>query len=76
MPVSFKHEEKICPGCGNSFECKPGDIVNCQCNGVRLSGESISFLSNAYNDCLCASCLDLLNNNRELFIAKSAKISL
>ena len=74
MPVALKHEEKKCPGCGKSFECKPGDIVNCQCNGVRLSEEAISFLSNSYDDCLCASCLTLLNNNRELFIAQSTKI--
>ena len=52
-----KHEEKSCPKCDASFECKMGDIVNCQCNSVQLNADTISFLSQTYFDCLCKNCL-------------------
>ena len=34
-----KHEEKPCPRCRQTFECKPGDVVHCQCYGIMLSTE-------------------------------------
>lgn len=53
----IKHEEKYCPRCNALFECKSGDIVNCQCNIVRLSEETKRFLSKTLYDCLCQKCL-------------------
>ncbi|MCS6933715.1 MAG: cysteine-rich CWC family protein [Chitinophagales bacterium] len=52
----MKHEIKTCPRCGNVFECKVGDIANCQCN-IPLSDRTKKFLAGTYYDCLCASCL-------------------
>ncbi len=56
----MKHEIKICPICGNSFECKVGDIANCQCN-IDIEQGTKEFLSKTYFDCLCKNCLDRFN---------------
>ena len=55
------HEIKICPRCGSSFECKVGDVANCQCNGVKLSDEAYDLIKTRYDDCLCVNCLQQLN---------------
>ncbi len=48
------HESKYCPRCKSLFECKVGDVVNCQCNTVKTSEATKEFLqSTLYNDCLC-----------------------
>jgi hypothetical protein len=52
-----KHEEKKCPRCNISFECKPGNIGQCQCFGIALSSEEKVFIAEMYNDCLCTRCL-------------------
>ena len=52
-----KHEPKNCPRCHQSFECKPGDVSNCQCNGVQLPDVARGFIAKKYNDCLCRQCL-------------------
>ena len=64
-----KHEEKYCPRCNEPFFCKTGDIVNCQCQCVPLSEETIQFLSKTYFDCLCKNCLSELN--QKVKISKS-----
>ncbi len=61
-----KHEEKACPRCGNAFECKVGDIANCQCNGIRYSDALITFVNRMYDDCLCRTCLEQLSNKPDL----------
>ncbi|MEO8768462.1 MAG: cysteine-rich CWC family protein [Ferruginibacter sp.] len=61
MEKQCKHEEKICPRCGNTFECKIGDIMNCQCHGISFTNEAIAFVSRNYDDCLCRVCLKDLN---------------
>lgn len=53
----MKHEEKFCKRCGSRFECKVGDITNCQCNSVQLSECTIDFLSRTDYGCLCRNCL-------------------
>jgi hypothetical protein len=55
-----RHEIKQCARCGRSFECKMGTITQCQCFTIRLSGEQQAFLQKYYQDCLCATCLQLL----------------
>ncbi|HEX9513770.1 MAG TPA: cysteine-rich CWC family protein [Puia sp.] len=52
-----KHEEKYCPRCRTAFECKVGDITQCQCYGVRLTPEEKILLEQRYEDCLCRNCL-------------------
>jgi hypothetical protein len=53
----IKHEIKTCPHCKASFECKSGDIINCQCESIILSTEQREYISQRYDDCLCANCL-------------------
>ena len=48
---------KTCPRCGGTFTCKAEDKWHCQCAQVRLSKETLSYLSAHYSDCLCANCL-------------------
>ena len=52
-----QHEEKKCPRCGASFECKVGNITECQCYGVTFTIEERAYLESKYEDCLCRGCL-------------------
>jgi len=67
MPL---HEEKSCPRCNKPFECKAGDITQCQCYGIQLSVEERAFVEARYKDCLCADCLLQLKNRYLLFKEK------
>lgn len=62
-----KHEEKSCPRCGVKFECKVGDITNCQCYGVELTAGEEAFITQSYSDCLCRNCLLQLKSRYSLF---------
>jgi hypothetical protein len=57
----MKHEEVNCSRCEGSFECKVGDIANCQCSTVKVSAETHEFLSKTHYGCLCKKCLEELN---------------
>jgi len=61
MASMTKHEIKICPHCSRQFECKVGDVVNCQCSILTLSAETHTFLDKTDFDCLCVSCLGKFN---------------
>lgn len=75
-----KHEIKLCARCGGDFECKVGDVTNCQCSEVKILPETYKFISTTHYDCLCKKCLEELNhlikyrdshpfpNQKELFI--------
>jgi hypothetical protein len=52
-----KHEIKSCPRCGSTFECKPGNITQCQCYAVAITKDEAAFIKEIYDDCLCANCL-------------------
>lgn len=67
------HEEKICPRCKTRFDCKPGNITQCQCFGVNLTAEQQKHVEQRYNDCLCHNCLLTLQNEAELFKEKFIK---
>ncbi len=54
------HEDKHCPKCKTTFECKVGSIMLCQCSTVQLTAEEIEFIQQQYDDCLCASCMKQL----------------
>ena len=53
----MKHELKSCPRCNGGFECKVGDIANCQCTQVTLTLEEIGFMEEMYEECLCMNCI-------------------
>ncbi|MGG9971105.1 cysteine-rich CWC family protein [Ferruginibacter sp. SUN002] len=57
-----QHEKKICPKCNISFECKVGNISQCQCTAVVLSVEERNYIQSVYSDCLCANCLLAMKN--------------
>jgi hypothetical protein len=57
-----KHEEKYCPRCGSSFECKVGDIIQCQCYGIKFTDAEKDFIGNKFTDCLCADCMKAMKS--------------
>ena len=57
-----KHETKVCASCNTPFECKVGNIAQCQCSGIRLSEEERNYLAANYTDCLCMACLQAIRN--------------
>jgi hypothetical protein len=65
-----QHEPKNCPRCCKQIECKPGNITQCQCYGLKLTEEEKAFIEQRYNDCLCRDCLLQLKNQVELFKEK------
>jgi len=64
------HEQKNCPRCNKSFECKMGSISECQCTGFKMTEELKAFLEQRYTDCLCRNCLDYLSWELNLFKEK------
>jgi len=58
----IKHEYKTCPRCGTGFECKAGNILQCQCYGISLPFAVQQQIEQAYRDCLCRSCLETLRD--------------
>lgn len=51
------HETKSCARCKSPFECKVGNILQCQCNGITFNETEKAFISENYQDCLCRECL-------------------
>jgi len=64
------HELKNCQRCGKGFECKPGNISQCQCFGFIITEELKAYLEQRYHDCLCKSCLEYLEVELNLFKEK------
>lgn len=52
-----KHEQKICPRCNGTFECKVGNITQCQCYGIKFTSIEKDRVAGDYIDCLCAGCM-------------------
>ncbi len=65
-----QHETKDCPRCKTAFECKPGNITQCQCYGIDLTAELKAYIEQRYNDCICKSCLQYLQLELNLFKEK------
>ena len=65
-----QHETKTCPRCGAGFECKPGNITQCQCYAIQLTGEQKAYIGQKYEDCLCGSCLVYLSSELNFFKEK------
>lgn len=53
----YKHEPKACSRCQSVFECKVGNVENCQCQSVYLKDDIQKQIRGMYDDCLCANCL-------------------
>jgi hypothetical protein len=64
------HEQKLCPRCRAAFECKPGNVTQCQCFGIKFTPEQKEYIETRYADCLCRNCLLTLQNDVELFREK------
>lgn len=62
-----KHEIKNCSKCHASFECKAGNITECQCTQIKLSYEETVYVESKYSDCLCIDCLKALQNEYAAF---------
>jgi len=60
------HETKHCPRCQAPFECKVGNIAECQCSGIIFNEAEKDYVSRKYSDCLCRKCL--LDIKREMRI--------
>ncbi|MCX6352174.1 MAG: cysteine-rich CWC family protein [Bacteroidetes bacterium] len=52
-----KHEEKTCPRCQKPFECKVGNIAECQCYGINFSEAEKEYIDAQFEDCICRECL-------------------
>ena len=57
-----QHETKSCGRCHQTFECKVGNITQCQCNGIRFNEEEKTYITTNYIDCLCRECLLAIKN--------------
>lgn len=57
-----KYESKVCTRCNEFFECKSGNITQCQCFDITFSEEEREYLYFKYNDCLCIKCLLSIQN--------------
>lgn len=71
MRSMLKHEQKICPRCGQIFECKVGDILKCQCYGITVTAAMSTYIAQKYNECLCRHCL--LEIEKEMETPPTAK---
>ncbi|MBS1591888.1 MAG: cysteine-rich CWC family protein [Bacteroidetes bacterium] len=65
-----QHENKKCPKCNNIFECKVGNVLECQCNQIQLSYEEKVYFENKYSDCLCINCMHDLKQHYQLLKKK------
>lgn len=64
------HETKNCPRCKAVFECKPGNIAQCQCYAIKLTAEQRAYIEQRYSDCLCKNCLEHLSIELNYFKEK------
>jgi len=51
------HETKYCPRCNAPFECKVGNVNECQCSGISFTDTEKDYIARRYADCLCRKCL-------------------
>lgn len=60
---------KNCSICKIEIFCNNQDIEKCPCSSVELSPETRNFLTKTYFDCLCNTCLEIIN--RKVAASKS-----
>ena len=54
------YENKICGGCGVVFECKVGNIAQCQCYGITLNNEEYKYIGKQFAGCICIHIIKFL----------------
>lgn len=64
------HETKNCARCHATFECKPGNISQCQCFETALTMEERIYIEQQFTDCLCNRCLREMKKEYVLFLDK------
>ncbi len=67
----LKHEEKTCPRCGRTFECKANNPVRCECALVELDDRALQALHGCYADCLCLDCLRAIAAGQGLHLERA-----
>ncbi len=58
---------KVCSKCKAEFICH-ANSNGCWCEQYQLSEQSLQYLKNSFDDCLCEQCLrsyDIVNSNKE-----------
>ncbi|MBD3748250.1 MAG: cysteine-rich CWC family protein [Sphingobacteriales bacterium] len=55
-----KHEVITCERCGDKIECKANNYTQCQCAQVSLNLNELQYISENYEECMCAHCLEEL----------------
>jgi hypothetical protein len=50
-------EHKTCPRCHTTIECRVDAIDLCQCSAVKINDKEREFISDHFEDCLCAACM-------------------
>ena len=53
----IKHEIISCERCGKRIECKANSFTKCQCSDIHLNLNEVQYVSENYEGCLCAACL-------------------
>ena len=52
---------KSCSRCKSEIECNADSIHDCACSQISISKECSDYLNKTNYDCLCNSCLSILN---------------
>lgn len=65
-----KHEIISCERCTSKIECKANNYTQCECSKVQLNLNEIQYISENYEGCMCASCLEELKQEYKEFIKK------
>ncbi|RZK97886.1 MAG: hypothetical protein EOO89_32740 [Pedobacter sp.] len=53
----LKHEIISCERCKTPVVCKANAYSKCQCSQVSLSINEMQYISETFDNCLCAKCL-------------------
>jgi len=63
----IKHEIITCERCGKRMECKANAFSKCQCSTIQLNLNEVQYVSENYEGCLCAACLNELKEEYRMF---------
>ena len=55
-----------CPRCGAGFHCGVNDAQPCECSNLTLAPAALQALLERYSGCLCSSCLQQVQRERQL----------
>jgi len=64
-----KHEIIHCERCGKSIECKANSFTKCQCTTVQLNLNEVQYISENFDGCMCAKCLEELKEEYRLSLS-------